>query len=121
MKKMNKTHRPHCGFCLYLLDVKADKCKNCIDHSEYIRKYNTNLIIDDLELIYSTYNDITDKIKSIPLDEVMDFHEWISTNNWFEAAEGEFDNSEEPNSTMRLTINELYVEYLNEKYVNKIT
>lgn len=42
----------------------------------------------------------------------------MEDNEWYEAAE-EYDNSNEPNSCIRLTIKELYLEYLKDGFKEK--
>jgi len=49
---------------------------------------------------------------SLPFSEYHEFHKWIEDEGWYEAADMEYDNSEDPNSYIRLTIKELYIEYL---------
>ena len=48
---------------------------------------------------------------SLPFDEYHKFHKWIEQEGWYEACDGEYDNSEDPNSCIRHNIKELYLEY----------
>ncbi len=48
---------------------------------------------------------------SLPFDEYHKFHKWMEQEGWYEAADMEYNNSEDPNSCIRLDIKELYIEY----------
>lgn len=48
---------------------------------------------------------------SLPFDEYHKFHKWMKDEGWYEAAEMEYDNYNDPNSCIRLDIKELYIEY----------
>jgi hypothetical protein len=49
---------------------------------------------------------------SLPFSEYHEFHKWIEDEGWYEAADFEYDNSNNPNTCIRLNIKELYLEYL---------
>lgn len=48
---------------------------------------------------------------SLPFSKYHEFHNWIKQEGWFEASDMEYDNLKEPNSCIRLSIQELYEEY----------
>jgi len=54
------------------------------------------------------------KRESMTNDEktLIDFLNWLSESGWYAAADGEYDNTEEPNSCFRLTAREVVQEYL---------
>lgn len=47
---------------------------------------------------------------SIPFSEYHDFHKWMEKEEWYEAAEMEYDNHNDP-SSVRLSIKELFIQY----------
>ena len=43
---------------------------------------------------------------------MIDFHKWLDEEGWYEAAPMEYDNINSPNSCIRLTIEDLFNEWL---------
>ncbi len=43
--------------------------------------------------------------------EATDFADWIVNNSWYRANETDWDNHESPNSAIRLTTKELYMDF----------
>lgn len=54
---------------------------------------------------------LPDAKKELFLEEYHKFHKWMENEGWYEAADMEYDNSNDPNSCIRLNIKELYIEY----------
>lgn len=68
----------------------------------------------DAQLIVRTYEftlGIFDLDGGIPFTEYSKFQIWMEEEGWYEAAEMEYDNSNDPNSCIRLNIKELYLAY----------
>ena len=80
-----------------------------VSHKEYVKargvvqEYESNMFI------------YTDEAGSLPFKDYHDFHKWMDDEGWYEAADMEYDNSQDPNSCSRLSIKELYLLYKIEK------
>lgn len=81
------------------IDSKIKDLENAIKILTEAETIKANLNIADVRLSF---------------DEIFRLNCWITKNNWFEACDGEYDNSENPNSCIRLTYEELYKLYINE-------
>lgn len=67
----------------------------------------------NINRLEKSQSNIDDFVNSLPFSEYHEFHKWIKNEGWYEAIEGEYDNFKVPNSCIRLTISELYVEFKN--------
>lgn len=50
--------------------------------------------------------------ETLPFDKYHEFQEWLDREGWYEASTHEYDNSNEPNSAVRLSIEELYHQFI---------
>ena len=54
---------------------------------------------------------LVDHVDNLSKEDKSAFEEWVEENNWFEAADGEWDNSEDLNCFTRYDLYQLYWEY----------
>lgn len=100
--------------------VVDDFAKSCEQLEEKFKKFTNedvecfrnNLIDAFSKVVPRKYLDLTAN-NSLPFSEYYKFHKWMKDEGWYEAAEMEYDNSNNPSSCFRLTIAELYDKFKN--------